>query len=327
MTRPRSAVTPSGAEAPSAPSAPSALDALATLRATVNAQLVGKPEVVDLALTAVLAGGHLLLQDIPGVGKTTLASALAAAVGGRFSRVQFTSDLLPGDLVGVNVLDSTTSRFSFRPGPLFANVVLADEINRTTPKTQSALFEAMEERQVTVDGATRELPDPFFVVATQNPFDAHGTFALPDSQLDRFLMRLSIGYPDRATERAILRRVARQAPEAVIDPGALQALIMSTNNTPMPEIVEEYVLDVVQATRTDSGLIRGVSTRGAQALHRAVRALAVVEGRAYPEFEDVRRLVVPVFAHRLVARGGHGPGDAATVDRLHALLDSIPSPL
>ncbi|MEO0603358.1 MAG: AAA family ATPase, partial [Myxococcota bacterium] len=226
-------------------------DALEALRATVNAQLVGKTEVVDLALTAVLAGGHLLLQDIPGVGKTTLASALAAAVGGRFARVQFTSDLLPGDLVGVNVLDPATGAFGFRAGPLFANVVLADEINRTTPKTQSALFEAMEERQVTVDGETRRLPEPFFVVATQNPFDAHGTFALPESQLDRFLMRLSIGYPDRATERSILRRVARAAPEAVLTPDALLALIASTAATPMPEIVEEYLLDVVEATRTD----------------------------------------------------------------------------
>jgi len=310
---------------PAARPVPSA--ALEAVRAAVNAQLVGKAEVVDLALTAVLAGGHLLLQDIPGVGKTTLASALAAAVGGRFSRVQFTSDLLPGDLVGVNVLEPATGSFGFRAGPIFANVVLADEINRTTPKTQSALFEAMEERQVTVDGQTRALPEPFFVVATQNPFDAHGTFALPDSQLDRFLMRLSIGYPDRATERAILRREARQTPEAVLDPGALQVLIADTAQTPMPEIVEEYLLDVVAATRRDPGLVRGVSTRGAQALHRAVRALARVEGRAYPEFEDVRRLVVPVFAHRLVARGGHGPGDAATLDRLHAMLDSVPSPL
>ena len=309
------------------PAATPGRDALDAIRDAVNAQLVGKPEVVDLALTAVLAGGHLLLQDIPGVGKTTLADALSSAVGGRFSRVQFTSDLLPGDLVGVNVLDPATGSIGFRPGPLFANVVLADEINRTTPKTQSALFEAMEERQVTVDGQTRALPDPFFVVATQNPFDAHGTFALPDSQLDRFLMRLSIGYPDRATERAILRRETREPPAQVLDPGDLQALIAETARTPLPEIVEEYLLDVVTATRTDPGLVRGISTRGAQALHRAVRALARVEGRAYPEFEDVRRLVGPVFAHRLVARGGHGPGDAATIDRLHALLDTVPSPL
>lgn len=301
--------------------------ALASLRDVVNAQLVGKPEVVDLALTAVLAGGHLLLQDVPGVGKTTLASALAAAVGGEFARVQFTADLLPGDLVGTNVLDPASKGFAFRPGPLFANVVLADEINRTTPKTQSALFEAMEERQVTVDGETRPLPQPFFVVATQNPFDAHGTFALPDSQLDRFLMRLSIGYPDRATERAILRQVERPIPEGVIDVAELSSLIGATAATPMPEIVEEYLLDVVAATRDDRVLLRGVSTRGAQALHRAVRALAVVEGRPYPEFEDVRRLVVPVLAHRVVARTGHGPGDAATVDRLHELLDAIPAPL
>ena len=175
-----------------------AADVLGRLRAAVRAALRGKDLVVDRALTAILAGGHLLLQDVPGVGKTTLASALAAAVGGTFARVQFTSDLLPADITGTNVLDPTTGKFAFRPGPLFANVVLADEINRTTPKTQSALFEAMEERQVTVDGRTRELPRPFLVLATQNPFDYHGTFHLPDSQMDRFLMRLSIGYPDRS---------------------------------------------------------------------------------------------------------------------------------
>src|SRR5688572_16815045 len=179
-------------------------------REAVGSALLGKPVVVDLALTAVLAGGHLLLQDVPGVGKTTLAAALATAVGGTFARVQFTSDLLPADITGTNVLDPGTGRFVFRPGPLFANVVLADEINRTTPKTQSALFEAMEERQVTVDGTTRELPRPFLVLATQNPFDYHGTFQLPDSQLDRFLMRLAIGYPDRGTEREILRANERR---------------------------------------------------------------------------------------------------------------------
>jgi MoxR-like ATPase len=301
-------------------------DVLERLRTVVRAALRGKDGVVDRALTAILAGGHLLLQDVPGVGKTTLASALASALGGTFARVQFTSDLLPADITGTNVLDQGTGKFVFRPGPLFANVVLADEINRTTPKTQSALFEAMEERQVTVDGRTRELPRPFLVLATQNPFDYHGTFHLPDSQLDRFLMRLAIGYPDRATEREILRRAPREAaPEGGVGPEDVLALMSEAARVEVPELVEEYLLDLVRGTRADSRLLRGVSTRGAQALHRAVRAHALVQGRKTAIPEDVRALAVPVLAHRVLPRTNAGQDGGA--EAIEALLEELPPPL
>ncbi len=303
----------------------SAGDHLAALRGAVGAVLQGKQGVVDLALTAILAGGHLLLQDVPGVGKTTLAHALAAAVGGSFRRVQFTADLLPADLTGVNVLGAG-GEVRFREGPLFANVVLADEINRTTAKTQSALFEAMEEGQVTVDGTSRPLPRPFLVVATQNPFDLHGTFQLPDSQLDRFLMRLSLGYPDRATERAILKHARRPVPDTVMQPPQLEALASRAMAAQVPELVEEYLLDLVVATRSDARFVRGVSTRGAQALHRAVRARAFLAGRRYAVPEDVRDLAVPVLAHRVLVRSVGLEGDGGIL-ALRALLDELPRPL
>jgi MoxR-like ATPase len=279
---------------------------VARLRRAVGGVLQGKESVVDLALVAVLAGGHLLLQDVPGVGKTTLASALAAALGGSFRRVQFTSDLLPADLTGVNVLDPGEGTFRFRPGPLFAHVVLADEINRTTPKTQSALFEAL---------------------ATQNPYDMHGTFHLPDSQLDRFMMRLALGYPDRRTERAILRHASRPVPPEVLQPEQVEALRGEALSIEVPELVEEYLLDLVRGTRSDARFVRGVSTRGAQALHRAVRARAFLEGRSYAIPEDVRALAVPVLGHRVMARSvGSLEGDGGA-EAVAALLDELPPPL
>ncbi|MCB9684318.1 MAG: MoxR family ATPase [Alphaproteobacteria bacterium] len=300
-------------------------DTLAALRQAVAGALRGKDDVVDLALTCVLASGHLLLQDVPGVGKTTLASALARALGGSFSRVQFTSDLLPSDITGNNVLEPGGG-FAFRPGPLFANVVLADEINRTTPKTQSALFEAMEERQVTVDGCSRDLPAPFVVIATQNPFDFHGTYHLPESQLDRFLMRLAIGYPDRGTERELLRAGGeRRTVEPLVSSEDVTGLIREAAAVSVPELVEEYLLDLVRGTRTDARFVRGVSTRGAQALHRAVRARALVEGRRVAIPEDVRALAVPVLAHRVLARSGSAQG--GDVEAVASLLDELPPPL
>lgn len=304
------------------------LGALEQVRSQVRAALRGKDIVVDLALTAILAGGHLLLQDVPGVGKTTLASALATAVGGSFSRVQFTSDLLPSDITGTSVLDRQSGQFQFRPGPLFANVVLADEINRTTPKTQSALFEAMEERQVTVDGRSHELPRPFMVIATQNPFDYHGTFHLPESQLDRFLMRLSIGYPDRRTERDILRNPAERVNSGpAMGPDELLSLMAEVSRVEVPDLVEEYLLDLVRGTRSDARLVRGVSTRGAVSLHRAVRARAFVAGRRVALPEDVRAVAVAVLAHRILPRSGSGPGGDGGVDAIEALLDETPPPL
>lgn len=305
-------------------------DARATvsrLRAAICGVVLGKDEVIDLALTTVIAGGHLLLQDVPGVGKTTLAAALAGAVGGSFSRIQFTSDLLPGDITGVNMPDPATGQFGFKPGPLFANVVLADEINRTTPRTQSALFEAMAEGQVTVDGCTHALPDTFLVVATQNPFDFHGTYALPDSQLDRFLMRLHLGYPDRNAERAVLRRAGGpKIPGAVVTLAELHALRNAAGQVNVSSEIEEYLLDLVQATRTDARILRGISTRGALALFNAMCGYAVVNGRDFAIPEDVRRLALPVLAHRVLPRSGGGPQGQGGHDAIRELLDELHAP-
>jgi MoxR-like ATPase len=264
----------------------------------------GKPEVIELALVAILAEGHLLLEDVPGVGKTTLARALAAVSGGEFRRVQCTSDLLPGDITGVNILDPDGGGLHFRRGPVFANIVLADEINRATPKTQSALLEAMNEQCVTVDGVSHELPRPFLVLATQNPHDHQGTYVLPDAQLDRFLMCLQMGYPDRESERHILRSGGLRRARFVEALSTEEVLWLQSqvDEVSVPDEVEDYMLDLVDRTRSDAGLVRGVSTRGAEAMYRAVRALALARNRAFVIPEDVRELSVAVLAHRIQAR-------------------------
>lgn len=307
----------------------SASEVVNRLRDVVRVSLQGKERVVDLALTALFAEGHLLLQDVPGVGKTTLAASVAGAVGGSFSRVQFTADLLPGDLTGVNVLDPQgPETFLFHRGPLFANIVLADEINRTTPKTQSALFEAMEEHCVTVDGCTHPLPSPYMVLATQNPYDFHGTFQLPDSQLDRFLMRISIGYPSRDVERDVMRQGGRTpVPEPVVELDQVRRVIDTARRVSFPFEVEDYLIDLVRTTRIEPRLIRGVSPRGAQALYRACRAWAMVHGRSFVIPEDVRDLAVPVLAHRVVPRtatGGRMTDDGELV--ILEILDRLDAP-
>lgn len=291
----------------------------------VKEVIQGKPKVVEQALVAFLAGGHLLLEDVPGVGKTTLAKALAGALGGSFSRVQFTSDMLPSDVVGVTVLDPQTGQFSFRKGPLFANVVLADEINRSPPKTQSALLEAMNEQSVSVDGVSHALPFPFMVVATQNPHEYCGTFPLPDSQLDRFLIRLSMGYPDREAERVVLRKGGfRQVQlEPAMSQGELLQLFEQVESVAVHSAVEDHLLDLVEATRTDSRFLRGVSTRGAESLFRAIKALALVRGRRFCIPEDVRELAVPVLAHRVLARA---EGRGADSQAMTELLWDLPLP-
>lgn len=291
---------------------------LVALRDAVCEVVHGKVEVVELALTALLAGGHVLLEDVPGVGKTTLAHALASAAGGSFARVQFTSDLLPGDITGTNVLDPANGSLTFRAGPLFANVVLADELNRTTPRTQSALFEAMAESQVTVDGLARPLPSPFLVIATQNPWDHHGTYALPESQLDRFLVRLSMGYPDREAERSVLRTRGRPRARTVLSPDVLQRLQGLVDEVQVAEELEDLLLDLVERSRSEARLVRGVSTRGAKALYRALCARAVLRGRTYAIPEDLRALAVPVLAHRVLARR---PDDEA--DAIRSLVDEV----
>jgi MoxR-like ATPase len=301
-------------------------DALGALRALIERRIVGKPEVIELALVCVLAGGHLLLEDVPGVGKTTLGLTIARALGGRFKRVQFTSDLLPSDILGATILDPRTGAFTFRPGPIFANVVLADEINRTTPRTQSALLEAMNEGQVSVDGETLALPDPFLVIATQNPHEYQGTWPLPDSQLDRFLVRTSMGYPSREAERAILRGEARfYEDDRPITAGALAALRAEVAAVRVHAELEDYVLDLVAATRSSPALARGVSIRGAEALLRAARALARLRGRDFVVPEDIRALAVPVLAHRVLPRAETGEDAGAAAIR--GLLAGLTPPV
>lgn len=308
-----------------APNQPvSSAQLLAALRGRVSRQVRGKAQVVDLALVCVLAGGHLLVEDVPGVGKTTLGNALARAIGGSFRRIQFTSDLLPADILGFSILEA--GRVNFRQGPLFANVVLADELNRTTPRSQSALLEAMNEGQVSVDGTTHPLPAPFLVIATQNPQEGHGTWPLPDSQLDRFLIRTGMGYPDRESERAVLRGESRLAADeaAVTDAAGVLRLRAAAAAVRVHADIEDYVLDLAEASRTSVSLARGISTRGAEALLRATRALALLSGRDFAIVEDVRALAVPVLAHRVVPRAESGAEAAAAVIR--SLLGTLKPP-
>jgi len=281
-----------------------ASDSVARLHTAIESVIKGKSEAVRLALVALLAGGHLLVEDVPGVGKTTLAQALARALDCTFQRIQFTSDLLPSDVIGLSVYNERAAGFEFKPGPIFANVVLADEINRTTPKTQSALLEAMGEGHVTVEGTTHPLPAPFIVIATQNPIEHHGTYPLPESQLDRFMLRLRIGYPDVEMEKVILRDRATNNPlgamRAVLTGERIAALQRHVAAVAMDDALVDYLMRIVAATRSSEMLDLGVSPRGTLALFRAAQALALTEDRAYCVPDDIKRLVLPVFAHRLV---------------------------
>jgi MoxR-like ATPase len=282
---------------------PAGLAKLATLEAALGTAIRGKAEVVRLSLVCLLARGHLLIEDVPGVGKTTLAHALARSVDCQFHRLQFTSDMLPSDVLGVTIYNAHTQAFEFKPGPVFTNFLLADEINRTTPKTQSALLEAMNERQVTIDSHTYPLPQPFMVMATQNPVEHHGTYPLPESQLDRFFMRLRIGYPDAENEREILRSSAG-VQEIRFQPALTAEEVLQlqawAGHVTVDDALVDYILAIVERTRVHESLALGVSPRGAQALYRAAQSLAMVEGREYAVPDDVKRLAVPVFAHRVV---------------------------
>jgi len=279
------------------------LSAYEAIRSTVESALRGKPEVVRLALTGLFAGGHLLIEDVPGVGKTTLAKAIASALGGRWQRIQFTPDLLPSDITGTAVYDQRVGTFDFRPGPVFANLVLADEINRASPKTQSALLEVMEERQVTVDGRTHRVPQPFLVIATQNPIDLEGTYRLPEAQLDRFLLRIEVGYPDLSAERDILLGRALAEPAAVPAVSTVEqtaAMARYTARVHVAPPLAEYIAAITAATRNRPELRLGASPRGSLALLRAAQAWAAGEGRGYAIPDDVKAVAEPVLAHRLL---------------------------
>ncbi|HWP53406.1 MAG TPA: MoxR family ATPase [Pyrinomonadaceae bacterium] len=273
------------------------------LQAAIERVIRGKPEAVRLAIVTLLAGGHLLIEDVPGVGKTTLAHALALALDCSFQRIQFTSDLLPSDVVGLSVYNQQESLFEWKPGPIFANVILADEINRTTPKTQSALLEAMAEQHVTVEGVTHPLPSPFMVLATQNPIEHHGTYPLPESQLDRFMLRLRIGYPGAADERQILRDREHAEPLEEMQPVMSAADVLelqhAVSEVSVDDAIVDYLMRIVAATRASEMLDLGVSPRGTLSLFRAAQALALTEERSYCLPDDVKRLVIPVFAHRI----------------------------
>ncbi len=311
---------------------PRLMGKLAELESTVGMAIRGKPEVVRMSLVSLLARGHLLIEDVPGVGKTTLAQALARSVSCRFHRLQFTSDMLPSDVLGVTIYNMQSETFEFKPGPIFTNFLLADEINRTTPKTQSALLEAMNEGQVTIDGHSHSLPRPFMVIATQNPVEHHGTYPLPESQLDRFLMRLRIGYPDAASEREILRNSEPKRPVALAGPSAEDVVQLqdAVSGVGVEDALVDYMLAIVERTRNHEALALGVSPRASQALYRAVQALALVEGREYAIPDDVKRLAGPVFAHRVVidTRTTLTPRIAGAGERIIAeILSQVEVPL
>ncbi|MEX0915763.1 MAG: MoxR family ATPase [Wenzhouxiangellaceae bacterium] len=278
--------------------------------AAVNRVILGKSDQINLAFAALLAGGHLLIEDLPGVGKTTLAHAIAIVTGGQWHRIQFTNDLLPADIVGVSIWRRTDESFEFRPGPIFANLVLADEINRATPRTQSALLEAMAEQQVSVDGHTHPLPQPFFVIATQNPLDLVGTYPLPDSQLDRFLLRISLGYPAREQERKLLvepdRKTLLAGLSAEISPADVLELIAAAESLHVSEPVLDYIQLLVENTRTHAALRAGLSPRAALAMLRTARAHALLQGREYVLPDDVKMIFAPLAAHRLQCNPNSG---------------------
>lgn len=293
------------------------------LAANIGQQIVGKDRPIQLVLTALLAGGHVLLEDVPGVGKTMLAKSLAKSIDGKFQRIQCTPDLLPSDITGTNIWNPGSREFEFIPGPVFTNILLADEINRATPRTQSALLEVMEERQVTLDGQSRPVAAPFFVIATQNPIESYGTFVLPEAQMDRFTISLSLGYPGASEELQMLQNLAAGVTVGNIEPcislAQLQSLQQECQQVKVDKAIGQYIVDLVRATRNDSEIALGVSPRGSVALYRATQAWAWLQGRNYALPDDVKDLAIYVLSHRIVATGGRRATQA-----IGRLLQQVP---
>lgn len=306
-------------------------DAISRLKENMRSVVLGKPDVVRMCLVALLSGEHVLLEDVPGVGKTLVGKALAKSLSGDFCRLQFTPDLLPSDIVGSSLFNTKTSEFEYKKGPIFANVILADEINRAPPRTQSALLEAMSDSQVSVDGTTYDLPGPFIVIATQNPFEFEGTYALPESQLDRFLIRISMGYPDREAERQVLSTHREGEPvdnlQPVLNCEEVNALQQEVRRVTVEESIYGYLLDIVHSTRNCGELHVGVSTRGAISLYRAAQASALIDGRMFVVPDDVKRLTISVLSHRVVTKGYiQGDSRGAAEGIIMQLVDEISVP-
>ena len=325
-------VSTPGVSVEAAAAAPVPHEKLAALLANIESVIMGKREAVKCTLTGLLARGHVLIEDVPGVGKTTLARALAKSIACDFHRIQFTPDLLPSDIMGVSIFEQKEGRFKFHRGPIFANVVLADEINRTTPRTQSALLEAMNDFQVSIDGVSYKLPDPFIVLATQNPIEYAGTYALPEAQLDRFLLRVSLGYPDRETERQVLKTQRLHHPlddlKPVITAAEVQRLQEQVRKVRVDDALADYILEIAARTRESKALSLGVSIRGCLMLERAAQAYAVIEGRDYCRPDDIKRLAPAVLGHRIIEKGRDAGASRKDSDAiLGEILEDVPVPI